>query len=172
MAGVVFLKKWLPAAVLAVTACSNIDCPLDNVVALNCGLYSAEEKTSLTLRDTLTVYGRGFGRDTVLLNRALGISSFLLPVRQGFREDTLLLRLSNLEGQEATDTIFLKHTNEPHFESLDCPPAVFHTLQGVRWTSHALSLMPLTVDSVAVVRTTVNYDDIENLKIYLRATSK
>lgn len=31
--------------------------------------------------------------------------------------------------------------------------------------------MPLTIDSVAVSQTSVNYDDKENLKIYLRSTS-
>ena len=48
---------------------------------------------------------------------------------------------------------------------------MFHELGGAHHTSHALSLMPLTIDSVAVVRKTVNYDDIENLKIYLRSTA-
>jgi hypothetical protein len=67
--------------------------------------------------------------------------------------------------------IFVAHTNEPHFESVDCPPAVFHTIQSVAWTSHSLSQMPLTIDSVAVVRTKVNYDDVENLKVYLRSTA-
>ena len=65
----------------------------------------------------------------------------------------------------------MQHTPQPHFESLDCPAAVYHTLHAVRYTSHPLSQLPLTVDSVALVRSIVNYDDIENLRIYLRATT-
>lgn len=166
------MKKVPILAVLSLmlaTACTSIDCPLDNLVELTCGLYSAETKSALTLTDTLTIRAGGV-KDTTLLNRALGLSSFELPVRHGVACDTLLLDLSNASGQTATDTIYLGHTNEAHFESIDCPTAVFHTLTSVRWTSHALSVMPLTVDSVAIVRQTVNYDNIENLKIYLRST--
>ena len=45
------------SAVLA--ACSNIDCPLDNVVLMQCGLYASETRAALTLTDTLTVRPAG-----------------------------------------------------------------------------------------------------------------
>ncbi len=151
------------------SACSNIDCPLDNVVMMQCNLYSAETHSALTLTDTLNV--RPAGRDTVLLNRATGISSFLVPLKESGTRDTLLLVLSNTTGQTATDTLFVDHTPQPHFENLDCPASVFHTIQAVSSTSHALSQLPLTIDSVSLVRPTVNYDDIENIRIFLRSTS-
>jgi len=157
-------------AALCFASCTNVDCPLDNIVELTCGLYSNETGASLTLTDTLTVDAGGT-KDTTLLNRAYGISSFSLPLRHGVACDTLLMRFSNASGKSATDTLFLRHTNEAHFESVDCPTAVFHTLLGVSWTSHALSQMPLTIDSVSIVRPTVDYENIENLKIYLRATT-
>lgn len=160
------------AAIVAATAlagCSNIDCPLDNVVRMKCDLYASETHTTLKLTDVLTVTPAG--RDTVLLNQATGISDFLLPLKEGGRRDTLLLHLSNTAGQSAIDTLFVDHEPQPHFESVDCPACVFHTITGVAYTSHALSQMPLTIDSVAVVRTAVNYDDIENLRIFLRSTA-
>lgn len=163
--------RLLPLLLAALTACTNIDCPLDNVVALTCGIYSAEDKAATALRDTLTVKAGGV-RDTVLLNKALNISSFQLPVRHGVAEDTLLFRFSNEHGQAATDSVLLRHSNEPHFESVDCPTAVFHRLTDVRWTSHALSLMPLTIDSVAIVRREVNYEDSENIQVYIRHIAK
>lgn len=168
----ILMKKFPILALLSLvlpTACTSIDCPLDNLVELTCGLYSAETGSSLTLSDTLTVRAGGV-KDTTLLNRGVSISSFELPMRHGVDCDTLLLDFSNTSGQSATDTIYLGHTNEAHFESIDCPTAVFHTLTSVSWTSHALGTMPLTVDSVAIVRQIVNYDNIENLKIYLRST--
>lgn len=170
-----FVRALAPALVVAgVTAgtvsCAEINCPLDNIVVMTCGLYSAEQKTAYALNDTLTVMAAGL--DSVLLNRAIAIQSFALPVRQSVTTDTLLLRFSNQRGQVATDSLFVDHSNQPHFESIDCPPSVFHTLKGARWTSHALSEMPLTIDSVALSRPLVNYDDVENLKIYLRSTSE
>lgn len=161
----------LSVAINALTACTNIDCPLDNVVLATCGLYAAENQSSLTVTDTLSVLAGGV-KDTVLLNRAQGISSLQLPLRQGATVDTLLFRLSNALGQSATDTVFCRHANNPHFESVDCPAAVFHNIESVRWTSHSLSQMPLTIDSVAVARSVVNYDDVENIKIFLRSTSR
>ncbi len=155
------------AALLA--ACSNIDCPLDNVVMMQCNLYSSETRSALTLSDTLNI--RPAGRDTVLLNRATGISSFLVPLKESDTRDTLLLVLSNTTGQTATDTLFVDHTPQPHFENLDCPASVFHTIHAVSATSHPLSQLPLTIDSVSLVRSTVNYDDIENIRIFLRSTS-
>lgn len=155
-------------ASLAASACTNVDCPLDNIVEMTCGLYSAEDKASLKISDTLTVRAGGT-KDTILLNRAQNISSFALPLRHQAEEDTLLLRFSNAAGLAATDTLFVGHTNMPHFESVDCPSAMFHTLNCVRWTSHTLSQMPLTIDSVSITRNAVNYENIENLRIYLRS---
>ena len=166
----------LPFLVLAITAllsllgaCSNIDCPLDNVVMMQCNLYSAETRQALSLPASLTV--KPAGRDTVLLNQASDIKSFLLPLKDAGGRDTLLLNLSNTAGQEATDTLFVTHTAKPHFESLDCPASVFHTITQVSATHHALSILPLTVDSIALIRSTVNYDDIENIRLFLRSTS-
>lgn len=153
-----------------VAGCSNIDCPLDNVVAMQCNLYASETRAPLQL-DQATLTITPAGRDTVLLNQASGIRSFLLPLKESGTQDTLLLHLTNAEGQTATDTLFVSHTPQPHFESVDCPVVVFHTLNAVRGTSHPLSMLPLTVDSVALVRSIVNYDDIENVRIYLRATT-
>ena len=157
----IFCRLGLPALFVSMAlgpvACTSIDCPLDNVVALKCGLYDNASGSRLSLSQTLTV-------------RA-GIGDFLLPLRYGSVCDTLLFEFSDAEGRAATDSVFLSHRVMPHFESIDCPAAMFHELGGVRHTSHPLSLLPLTIDSIAVVRKTVNYDDIENLKIYLRSTA-
>ena len=109
--------KYIPALSLAIyslAACTNIDCPLDNVVVATCGLYSAEDQSSLTISDTLSVLAGGV-KDTVLLNSAQDISSFQIPMRQSSAADTLLLRFSNAMGQTATDTIYCGHTNSLHF---------------------------------------------------------
>ena len=151
-------------------ACSNIDCPLDNVVMMQCNLYSSESGQALSLPVSLTV--KPAGRDTILLNQAKDVSNFLLPLKEAGERDTLLLNFTGENGNTATDTLFVNHTPRPHFESLDCPTAMFHTIHQVRATGHALSILPLTVDSVSLIRSTVNYDDIENLRIFLRSTSR
>lgn len=164
------MKKLLYALLLACPACTNIDCPLDNVVVMTGGLYRSEDGTSLTLQDELTVNSAATGE--VLLNKVSEISGFEIPLRHGAGTDTLLFSFANAEGQAAEDTLFLTYTDSPHFESVDCPAALFHTLKEVRWTSHPLAELPLTFEKVEIVRSLVNYDDIENIKIYLRATAQ
>lgn len=156
------------AATLLVAGCSNIDCPLDNVVALQVNLYDASTRKPLKLSDVMTI--KPAGRDTLLLNQGTGLSSFLLPLKEAGGTDTLVCTLTNAAGQEANDTLFVTHTPRPHFESVDCPACVFHTLTAARVTSHPLTLMPLTLDSVSIVRPEVNYDDAENLRLFLRTT--
>lgn len=157
------------AASLFITGCSNINCPLDNVVMMQCNFYESETKRVLTLHNMLDVMPAN--SDTVLINRITQVNHILLPLREGGDLDTLLLQFSNAEEQTATDTLFVSHTRQPHFESVDCPASVFHTITAVRATSHPLSEIPLTIDSVSVVRSAVNYDDIENIRIFLRSTS-
>ena len=161
----------LPALIALPSACSNIDCPLDSVVVATVGLYDADTHASMTLTDTLTVAAAG-SVDTVLLNRAEGISSFTLPLRQGADADTLLLRFAAASGAQRTDTLFLTHTNTPHFETIDCPSTVFHNLTGARFSRATSTLAPLSIDSVSIVRSTVNYDDIENIRLFLRPSAR
>ena len=156
-------------AALLPAGCDGMDCPLDNVVVMQCGLYTSETGEALSLADTLTI--RPAGRDTVLVNRAIGTGTLLLPLRSRTGQDTLLFQLKSAAGQEAEDTVFITHSSSVHFEAVDCPASVFHNIESVRWTSHPLAELPLTIDSVSVVRTTVDYDDIENLKIFLRSTA-
>lgn len=159
-------KSYKPLATLLVLAamfglgrCSEVDCPLNNVVAVQYGLYYADG-TSVTLQDELTV--TAVGTDSILLNRAQGISSFLLPVHSTADKDSIILRFADEEGDEMRDTICVSHTNEAHFEAMDCPLCYFHTLTAITTTHHA-------VEGVELVNPQVNYDTQENIRIYLRS---
>lgn len=150
------------------SACTNIECPLDNVVMMQAGLYHSLDGQKMTVEDFLTVYSSP--KDTLLLNQAQNISSFMVPLRHGVETDTLLLYFHNDNG-DAADTLLVRKTDVPHFESVDCPAAFFHQLHGVSWTSHALAQFPLTIDSVVIVSPKVEYDDKENIRIYLRTVA-
>ena len=145
--------------------CSSIDCPLNNVVGLNAGLRSAATGATYTLQDTLTITAAG--TDSVLLNRATGIASLGLPLKYFGTTDTLRFRFSDAQGRVATDTLYISHDNIPILRS-GLPVLMFHKLGKIRWTSHALSQMPVTIDSIVVVRPLVDYQNAENIRIYLR----
>lgn len=157
------------ALMVGLSACSNIDCPLDNIVSLQCNLYDANTQSALTLGDVLSVTPAG--RDTLLLNQATGIKSFLLPLKETGTQDTLLLHFANAEGGVQVDTLFVNHTPQPHFESLDCPNSVFHTLNAVSVSAQTTASGAI-VDSVSLVRSIVNYDDVENIRLFIRTAAK
>lgn len=149
-------------------ACANIECPLDNVVAMQVGFYNSLDGNKMSVTYELNVYSSP--KDSLLLNQAQNVNSFLVPLRHGVETDTLVLHFSDAT-HAAADTLLVSKVDIPHFESVDCPTAFFHQLMGVAWTSHPLAELPLTIDSVVVVSPKVDYEDRENIRVYLRTVA-
>lgn len=159
------------AFALALSACSSIDCPLDNQVEMTLAFYDANTLKALPLPDTLSVYGLNAGSEQLLYNRGIAVKTVKLTLRPQQPTDTFLLRFTS-PTQTATDTLWVDHESQPHFEALDCPASTFHTLHALRWKGHDLNLLPLTVDSAAISHSNVRYEDVENLKVFLRTTPR
>lgn len=156
----------LPIAIFALfvllTACSSVDCPVQNAVYTVYKVMKSDG-TPDTLRDTLTVSTtRTDGSDSVLLNLSVNTTTFNLPVSYNEPEDTLIFELRGYEWQ-MTDSVFVKKDNYPHFESVDCNISFFHSIRGVRWTRNF-------IDSIAINNQQVNYDPSpEHFHIYIKA---
>lgn len=155
---------------IALSACTSIDCPLDSVVVWTLSFYDSETLERMKLPYTLTVDAQGAG---TLYNKGRGIESMKLPMSHNAQADTLYLRWTEAspEAEEAahevTDVLIIKHDNFPHFEAIDCPAAVFHTITDTHFEGHAPSSFPLNVDSLRVIRSQVDYNDVENIRLYL-----
>ena len=143
--------------VLVLSACTSIDCPLNNLVSMNMILKSDNE----TMLDTITVSAiRTTGSDTILYNRGINISNITVPVSYIQDEDLLQIKLKDTLGNTYLDTLSIKKTNQIHFEAVDCQPNYFHTLTGASITHHA-------IDSVAIKNPDIDYDSSkENIYIY------
>lgn len=129
-------------------ACSSIDCPLLNSVSTHFVLKG--DVTKLT--DTLTVaIFRHDGTDSVMLNRSVNTSSFLLPASYTADKDELHFAITDEERNTYLDTVVISKTNTPHFESVDCSPQYFHKITGVEYTRNA-------IDSIVINKTDVDYD--------------
>ena len=140
------------------TACSSVDCPLNNVVYAKYKLMGDVTKLS----DVLTITTvRADGTDTILLNQQQNADSFELPMSFGQTVDELCLTRDRQDGSEVRrDTIWIEKTNEPHFESVDCGVNYFHTITGVTHTKNA-------IDSVVINNPNVDTDETkEHLYIY------
>ena len=162
--GLRLLPFYLFTFLLFTAACTSIDCPVQNVVATVYKLQKGDG-TADTLVDTLTILTRrSNGTDTTLLNRSVNTTSFLLPVSYNNPEDTLVFALIDTTTKATyRDTLYIKKDNQPHFESVDCNIAFFHTITGTRLSSHNV------IDSVSINKTAVNYDlSTEHFHIYFR----
>ena len=78
-------------------------------------------------------------------------------------EDVYFLTLIQKDTRLKTvDTVWVTKQNEKHFESVDCSPAVFHDIEGVRFTQHA-------IEDIKVNYNKVTYNDPKaHLLIYFK----
>ena len=157
-------RSGLPAVIAAglmllAGGCSSIECPLNNTVYTKYKL--AGDVTTLT--GTLTVaIKRTSGTDSVLINQDTKVDSLMIPMSYVQAEDELHFQLTTTDGTTVNDTVKVKKTDHPHFESVDCGLNYFHTLTGVTFTRHAL-------DSVVIHHQEVTYDPTpKHLRLYFR----
>ena len=145
-------------------SCSSIDCPVQNRVYTTYGLLKSDGTTDTLKVDTLSITTkRADDTDTLLLNRAIGITNFELNISYTQPEDVFYFTLLDTLGNTFRDTICVQKENYPHFESVDCQAAYFHHLTDVRSTHHA-------IDSIVINYPTVNYDEThEHFHVYFKA---
>ena len=144
----------------AVSSCSSIDCPVENIVAIQ---YEIRDKDNdaLAISDSLSVVTARLdgtyvditallNSDDVTLNKLVGKSAFSLPVSYSHPEDILFFCFTDT-ARTVVDTVWIKKDDIPHFESVDCNASFFHRLTGVRYTTNA-------IDSLVIKNTNVDYD--------------
>lgn len=143
-------------------ACESIECTITNVVYATYGFYAVEdgETTAVTVLDTITVTAAG--TDSVLVNKYYSQSEVELPMSYTAETDTLVFQFTDSLGYSRYDTIWVTKENTQHYESPDCPAAMFHYVTGVAWT-HNL------IDSVVIVKPDIDYNVTENFQIYFRS---
>jgi hypothetical protein len=146
---------------LFLTACSSIDCPVQNLVETQYALMDAYDNPDILDTDTLNIWTRRVdGTDTLVLNSLYGeASTFSLPISYTQPEDIFCLRLNTRERVSYQDTIRIEKENYPHFESVDCQAAYFHDITAVSSTHNF-------IDSVTIHHSQVNYD-VSNTHIYI-----
>ena len=150
--------------VMAIAACTSLNCPVQNSVRAYYSLLKANGTPDTLGVDTLWLWTIRGERSDTLLNSLFGTNatSFDLPISHTQSEDTICLALMDTIGTVYLDTIRIKKENYPHFESVDCQASYFHTITAVRWTSRF-------IESVVINNPNVNYDvSTEHFHLYLK----
>lgn len=150
------------SSILLLGACSSLDCPMNNLVYTNYKLLKADG-TPDTLRDTITIITtQNTGNDVVVLNRAVNISSFILPISYAADRDTFYALISDTLHNVKGDMFVVSKKSSPHFESIECSPSYFHHITEVEHTQE-------TIDSIVINTPEVTYDTSkEHLYIYFK----
>ncbi len=154
------MKKLWAILLLSVllVSCEGVDCTLNNMVLCHYSFYDSNSGDAISLSDTLTITAQG--TDSVLFNQGVNKSSVSLPMSYGNDTDSLLFTITG-DGYSYESTIFVSKTNIPHYESPDCPTTMFHQITDATCVSSV-------IDSVVVIRSSVNYLQDENIKVYIR----
>jgi hypothetical protein len=150
---------------VVLVACSSIECPIENTVAVNYAVmkYQNGEEVADTLNDTLWVWSRrSDGDDTLLYNRGVNVRSFSLPASYQGPQDTLIfLTVDTLQNFDV-DTVWISKEDIPHFESVDCAVRYFHKITDVRSTHEA-------IDTIIINNSSVTYDSsVKHLYIHFK----
>ena len=154
--------------VLWLTACSSIDCPVQNIVSVQ---YEIRDKAgkALPIKDTLSVVTTRRDSSQVLLditallnsgsvtlNKLIDKSAFSLPISYSHPEDILFFCFAD-SVKTVVDTVWIKKDDFPHFESVDCNASFFHEITDVRHTRHYIDSLVLLNRSVTYDQTTVHF---------------
>ena len=117
------------AAMLLAVSCASIDCPMNSLVYTQYQLRTPGGAVD-TLADTLTISTtRTDGYDSVLINKNVATTEFSLPISYSQPEDVFFIETKDSVLKNSIfDTITVTKEDYPHFESVDCSPALFHTI--------------------------------------------
>lgn len=150
---------------VVLVACSSIECPIENTVAVNYAVmkYQGGEEVADTLKDTLSVWTRrGDGKDTLLFNRGVDVRSLQLPVSYSYPQDVFIFQVTDTFHVSTIDTVWVCKDDIPHFESVDCAARYFHRLTSVRSTHVA-------IDTIIINNSSVTYDSsVKHLYIHFK----
>lgn len=144
---------------LLMGACDTVDCTLNNNVLCYIGFYDGHGK-NVALTDTLSIMA--YGTDEILFNRGVGKSRVAVPMSFYNEEDTFIVRVWGPDYDTQAE-ISLGKTNTEYFESIDCPVKMMHNLTNAYVNSGNI------IDSVVIVKPSVNFQQDENIRIYFHS---
>lgn len=151
-------------------ACDDVSCPLNNTVTSVYNFYASargddgvfKAGASVSVADTITV--SAIDLDSVISNKSYSISTLSLPVSYYHAADSLLWTFADSRGRHAYDTIIIHKTNIHHFDDPSCPAHMWHHIDSIHFSRNV-------IDTIIVATADINYDGLENFKIYFRTST-
>jgi len=133
-------------AVVLLSGCSSIDCPLNSRVSATYRFAGATNNIASV--SVATTIDAAEGNDSVLINLQTNIDSVALPMSYARAEDTFYFSFATTDDTTICDTVVVAKQDQPHFESVDCNPAIFHTITDVRYTKNVIEKIDINNNTV------------------------
>ncbi|MFA7043193.1 MAG: DUF6452 family protein [Bacteroidales bacterium] len=123
-----FRRIWVLTVltVLLLTSCNNGGCYDTMDVKVYCSFYSQTLKKAVQI-DSVTVWG--VGSDSLIYSNET-VSELALELNPKVQETKYVVQ-AIASGYLFKDTLTLKYTNQPWFQSMECGCMVFSTLESI-----------------------------------------
>ena len=158
----------LAGMVCALHSCDDTGCTLYNSTLCQISFYSDLELPAV-LEDTLTVYAVGV--ETPVYNMGTNLNMLKLQLSYYKDVDTLLyehwMGTPEEPAPHQVDTLFIRKTDMPHFESPDCGVAMFHDIEKVWWENDSRFPETPLIKAVYVNHSQVYYNSQDNIRIFI-----
>ena len=143
--------------------CSSIECSLNGQVLCHYTILDADSKEDVvTCPLTVTFLQTAFDCDTVYINHSTNVKAFDLPMSNAAETDMFAITLNVDENTTVADTVYVKKTNEPWFESVDCAARYNHKIEHVSSTHNFIDTLIVSNPKVS------NDPTVKNINICLR----
>ena len=159
--------RLLPAGVLCIAGaaltggCANKEC-YDNQNSLPlAGFFSSELPGRALSLDSVSIFGLGAPRDSLLADSASGLTEVYLPFRNDAPTTTFVFRYDGLHGAMAPDTVTFRYNTQPWFVSEACGVIYRYHIEGIDHTRHL-------IDSVVCPEGVITNAPGRNINIYFR----
>jgi len=110
-------------ALFLLTSCNSGGCYESTSVKVYCTLHSLLQNKDVKM-DSISVWGAG--SDSLVYNNE-SLSELELDLNPNAQETKYVVQIKT-DGNLYKDTLSLKHTNQPWFQSMECGCMVFSTL--------------------------------------------
>ncbi len=144
--------------IMAMAACDKgYDCELNNTSYDNIGFYTIEDgkEEPYTYPSPLTVSLMVNGEDQIMENHLFDAGEVSLPMSYTYDCDTVIFHYDD----GLRDSLYITHTNEPYYQSMECGTLMFHKLEELKHTN-------VWIEDAVIVNKNVNFEGHENIKIY------
>lgn len=152
-----------PLTGIVVSSCSEeSDCSMTGRPMVYAKIYKLSPDR-VVLNDTLdSLTVTSFGTDSIIINNQKTVHDITLPLRYTGDSTILVFHYS----KSLRDTLLIRQTNTPYFESLECGYSMKQGIVSVTPTGGKKEYK--SIDSINIKNNQANINGTENLKIFYR----